>query len=224
MKELYLIPRLTYEGLLRSKQHNVATHGNESSRKSLADSSENSISSKDEGKVRIHLDSIEPPKTEKKTTKAVFKTLIPPLIKKRRENMIPLRLNETGNNNDNKSPSLADIAPAYFTESRLPYVNSVLRYMQKSNNIQWDEEGNLYSPFKGFNILDIVKGFTGKDKVNDEYLQDFKHLMKIVNMPASMIKNKSLVRQLHDAPKIKRGAGKSYPRKVSHQDMAWVPY
>ena len=114
----------------------------------------------------------------------------------------------------------------YFTESKSSYVNSVLHYLQKSNNIQRDEDGNLNSPFNEFNILEMIKDFVGKDKVSNDNLQDYKYLIRTANIPVWMIKNKSLINQLQDVYKIKKGAGKlcSQKRKDSYPNMTWVPY
>ena len=163
--------------------------------------------------------------------KGTFKTAISPTMSgaERRSawrDRIPLRVTKVQSISASRKPPLTDIIPIYFTEPKFPYVNSVLHYLQKSDNIQWDEEWDLYSPLNRYNILDIVQSFLGRKKVEKEQLQDYEYIIRTAGIPYWLIKNKLLVNQLRNTSGIKKGAGKRHGKgdRNSSRNISWLPY
>ena len=222
MKELYLIPKLTYERLSDGSIVEASiskNHEEEEEDEEEEDEEQELPYSMSDKKVKIPLKPVKFGKKRNNIAKSMLKTVIPPLIQREE---IPLRVTERRSMMINKKPPLTDIIPLHFTETKIPYVNSVLQYLQKSSNIQWDDHGELYSPLNGYNILHIIKSFLDKNKVEKEIIEDYDYLIKLAGIPHWLIRNKSLVKQLQKTFGIKKGAGGLSKRKLGNSQ--WIPY
>ena len=158
MKESYLIPKITYERLLKEA-------------------------------------TVQTPKM------TIAKTTIPPTPQE--EPNIPLNIQELPTQKKNNNPSLYHLPSLAFTQSKSPYAYEILEYLKQSDQIQWDEEGNLFPPFDGLNVADFVRLLNdGRRYARDENSAKYELLIKMLNLPPSFIKNVKLRERMTGGARI----------------------
>ena len=168
MKEFILIPKNMFEML--SKKNNNITHTN----------------------TKINN------KRKKENLTRVWKTHLPPPSIPLNQTHIPDQNRIDINNRDNKNnkpphTSLTDRLILHFhNSSKLSSVKLLLNYFK---NII-DEDSNIISPPNThMNFIDIANTFLNiKQRVDEEDLDIYKHLINSLNIPKSLIKNKNILK------------------------------
>ena len=173
MKESYLIPKITYERLLKGT-------------------------------------------TAQTSDTTMAKTTIPPTLTE--ESIIPLNIQELPTQKKkNHNPALYHLPLLTLAQSKAPYAYEILEYLKQSDQIQWDDEGNLFPPFDGLNVVDFIKILNdGRRYARDENSAKYELLIKMLNLPPSFIRNTKLREQMSGGGsrlppqwKIKKGVRRS---------------
>ena len=68
----------------------------------------------------------------------------------------------------------------------------ILKHIENSGNIKWDEFGDIYNPLNNYNIIDFIKDITSNDAIADIKIADYKLLVLLGNVPLHYIKNERL--------------------------------
>ena len=194
MRELFLLPKSTYERL---------------------------ISNRKERKKSEHI--LQPFRNvESNTSKQGFTTVIPPgQVKEKKVGLKSVGWSLKKSDEKKKdqfdgenNPTLNHLIPSIFSSVRIGYVKSLLNLLKNTNLIRWNAVGDLSSPIVGYNILDVIKDFDGNklpSNWNPKMSTDYSTLFKYMNIPPVMIRNKSI--RSHIDPTFKRGSGK---RRMVH--------
>lgn len=220
MKELYLIPKLTYERLMGScSAANGKSSGGGNPPSSTLPRSPRAPETGSYVKVPLKINS----RGDRRDVTEQYKTHVkPPKMGGEGRNKDGISLNVTPSKSISKNhqPSLSHVIPIHFSETKFPYVNSVLEYLKTSGNVMWNEQGDLNAPLSGYNILSIIRDFSDRVKVDEATARDYKYVIDAAGIPNWLIRNKSLVYQLNSQPKIKKGGGRIGVRGSS----SWKPY
>ena len=142
-------------------------------------------------------------KRKKEDLTRVWKTHLPPPAS---AHSIPLNqthdtyhnrinlVNRNNNNRSNKPPHTS------FTDGLILHFNTAIKLSKAKLLLNYfkniiDEEGNIISPPNtDMNFIDIANTFFNvKQKVNEEDLDIYKHLINTLSIPQSLIKNKTIL-------------------------------
>ena len=126
-----------------------------------------------------------------------------------------------------RQPSLLDKVGIFIKPSVQEYAKSMLDYLKsRSDTVSWDEYGNLLSPIRGLNILEIIRalGVQGS-KISELDKQKLKIFLASISLPASYIRNTlfkklslggTIITTIHPTP-LKRC-------KKENKKYKWHPY
>ena len=91
-------------------------------------------------------------------------------------------------------PSLGELIPYKINnKGKIGPAKTLLKHFEKNDNLQWSQEGDLYQPITGINILDIIYDITSnKTQFSDKEIAIIKHILLITNTPISFIINKRI--------------------------------
>ena len=92
------------------------------------------------------------------------------------------------------------------------YAHLMLSFLRKHPLIRWDSSGNMLSPIRDVNIVDIIRYWLNRNNNFDSSkIPDLRMLVKLVNLPPSFVKNPKAKAQL-----FKGG--------VKKKNIRWDPY
>ena len=209
MKVLYLIPKHHYEVMNNGSSH---VKGN------IVDADDTIMTNmRNEDKV---------PKSEEKW---VTRMLPPPI-----QNTIALKAVKTPDK-IMKNPSLYDHLSLKVGTHEIGRARLILKHIEKSDKILWNDEGDIYVPINNYNIIDIIHDFIYQRDIKDpKKLDDYKYFITVANLPVHLIKNKhvldfltrdsGLMTSVKKSPKKKRGAGIFKKKKKVHMLSKWKVY
>ena len=90
------------------------------------------------------------------------------------------------------------------------YANLMLPLLRKHPLIRWDSSGNMLSPIRGVNIVDIIRYWLNRNNnIDSNKIPDLRMMVKLIDLPPSFIKN----------PKAKAQLFKGGKKKIK-----WDPY
>ena len=197
MKEFYLVPKHLYDAMKSTTT--VKKKGSDIIKGRIPNSSTTNI------KRRI-------PKIGEQ-----WQTKIPPP---------PLRnqitLNSIKGTDTNDKPNIYTHLSLRMSGKELQRATLILKHFDKSNDMKWDEYGDLYSPINGYNIIDIIHDLIYHEKIsNIDKLNDFKYIITSSALPIHYIKNKFIKEHLSEQVNIKTGG--SIPKKKA-KVCTWTCY
>lgn len=167
MKELYLIPKHTYEYM--NKNTGVVKKEN----------------TKEEEEMKLVS------KVKNKSVKK-WKTNIPPKINKR----VPLKtLKYTIKKNQRQEkPNLSEVLKLHFLNDskQISQAQYILKYFMNNSDIIWDHNGDLFSPYNNYNIIDIIKHILSKKRITGTQLNVYKYLITTSGIPIWAVTNENL--------------------------------
>ena len=141
-------------------------------------------------------------------------TLPPPSLQNSSPPAVPLRVIRTPENiSDNKNPSLNEILPVTFKGDDISRAKLLLKHFEKTGNITWDSNGDLFTPFNKGNIIDIINVFnSGRTKFTKAQILLYRYIVSATSLPLWMIKNseiKKLIssKDIVNPVKKRKGAG-----------------
>lgn len=179
MKELYLIPKLVYERVMKSHK----------------DVTDSEISSSNIGGYNKMVE-----------LKTILTNKPPPAIvpqfnnneSLKKKNTVTLKtLKKVGEKKNNKNPPLSNLINIIFPNTTRTYALSLLKYFEKSDNMKWDNNGDLFHPLNKYNILEFITNLAQKNKkIDAQYIDDYKYLISDINLPYWLIRNVALKKQL----------------------------
>ena len=126
-----------------------------------------------------------------------------------------------------QQPSLLDKVGIFISLSRQEYARSMLEYLKsKSDIVSWDEYGNLLSPIKGLNILEIIRVLgTQGSKISTSDKQKVKIFLDSISLPSSYIKNTSFKKLSLGGTIITTMQPTSLKHcKKKNKKCKWIPY
>ena len=128
--------------------------------------------------------------------------------RRRRQRLIPLSpLPGAYPTIPSRSPSSPDLLPQVYSRTSSSVgrdtMKMLLQYFENKSNIQWNSDGNLISPFTGFNIIDILQDLTLSkvDRVKDK-APYYRLLLDMAGVPKGVIKSAKLRNALYGNPSI----------------------
>lgn len=106
-----------------------------------------------------------------------------------------------------KNPNLELIINLYVKQNSKDYVRSMLQFLEKS--VQWDENGDVMTPFTNINIVDLLNKFSyNAGKLEANLLPNVKLLLQVTAMPLEYIRNRSIRTQLMTSSQEGGGGGR----------------
>ncbi len=178
MKEYYLVPASIAEKYIKESKvtrESETDNNNKMHKPQISNSHTNTIR-------KIVKPKRVATKNERPKTKHVRKTRIPPLVKQ----VLPSpTLPSTS-----KNPNLDTLINLRVKVSHRPFAYNIINSLINSDHVRWNYEGNLYNPFTGLNIIDIINKLTTK---NAAFLVQERELIKlffnITGLSTSVIHN-----------------------------------
>ena len=90
------------------------------------------------------------------------------------------------------------------------YADLMLAFLRKHPLVRWDSSGNMLSPIRNVNIVDIIRYWLNRNNNFDSNkISDLRMMVKLIDLPPSFIKN----------PKAKAQLFKGGKKKIK-----WDPY
>ena len=126
----------------------------------------------------------------KSGSKGEWKTSIPPTLQKSSPSRVPLRVLKTVENKEIRNPSLYDILPMTFKGDEISRAKIMLKYLEKTGNVSWDSNGDLYAPVNDGNIIDIIKDFNSQTtQFTNREISLYRYIITATDLPIWMIEN-----------------------------------
>ena len=135
--------------------------------------------------------------TKSKNNREWKTSIPPPSVQNPSTPHIPLRVVKTLENKENRNPSLYELLPMTIKTDEISHAKIILKYFEKTNNISWDNTGDLYAPVNEGNIIDIINDFnSGKTKFTDHKIELYKYIITTTGLPLWMIKNPTIKKMI----------------------------
>ena len=212
MKELYLVPKHIYEVMNNGNSIIKNTDGNNNS--TIGEDTE-----MDHNQNKV----ITPKPGEKWRTR-----ILPPPVQNK------IRLNEIAVPEKNiKTPPLYEHLNLRISNNEIGRARIILKHIEKSNKIFWDDYGDIYTPLNNYNIINIIYDFIYQVDIRDpKKLGDYRYIITITDIPLHMIKNKHILDFIRmngrvNSPRKKKkkvGAGGVFLKKKSSGISNWKIY
>lgn len=238
MKEFYLIPKTVYERQNMIQNRNVG--GIEDVQAPMKSMKKKEITKRKE--VRVPLTStvsstqphVQP--TEKSGKKrrelqvplSSFVTSIPPPItkmiktkkKKNKKVSVVLKTLDRHIEYNKPNPSLSHLIDLSFPVTSRNNALALLKVFERIPTMEWKENGDLIYPLNDYNIIDIIRTMVNtKTKVDTAYLDDYRYLVSVLNIPVELIRNNSIKQYISD-----KTVPPSNRKKGGYTKVSWLAY
>jgi len=115
-------------------------------------------------------------------------------------------------------PALDETIKILLRPTEHEYADGILSYLRKHPLIRWDSSGNMMSPIRDVNIIDIIRYWVNTNANFDaSKIPDLRMMIKLVDLPKSYIRNPKARARLF------KGGGHP-PSKVKPGKIRWEPY
>ena len=84
--------------------------------------------------------------------------------------------------------SLEDTVKILLNPKDYQYAEGILSFLRKHPLIRWDKSGNMLSPIRDVNIIDIIRYWVNRNAIFDpDKISDLRMMVKLVDIPDSFI-------------------------------------
>ena len=192
MKELYLIPKHQFE-LMKSKSSSSSKSSTNSTTNSITTSTNGTNPTTDSNKTKIVRPSkITRPKFNNRNKPKIPKIgqewgtrVLPPIL----QNSIPLKGISFNHDQNKKNPNIQAQLSMKFYGTHLSHARVLLNHLEKSGLVDWDEYGDIFKPFNGYNVIDFIEDVISTWKIDISKLEDYWMIINSTNLPLHFIKN-----------------------------------
>ena len=163
-----------------------------------------------------------------------WQTIIPPPTPPRP----PLKIQNMNNNNSNNNihkkkinPNIYNMLNLKIIGKEMPRAKLILKHFENSEDVRWNEHGDLYSPINAYNVVDIIHDLVykvGTDKIGSQKLDDMKYIVNASSLPLHYIKNTNFLKYVTGQEEEVRKGGStvenSKKKKKKNPPCPWECY
>ena len=107
----------------------------------------------------------------------------------------------------------------------------ILKHFENSEDVRWNEDGDLYSPINAYNIVDIIRDLvykTANPKMSLQKLADVKYIVNVSSLPLHYINNTIFLNYMNgeEEEEVRKGGStvENKMKKKKNPLCSWVCY
>ena len=103
----------------------------------------------------------------------------------------------------------------------------ILKHFENSEDVRWNEDGDLYSPINAYNIVDIIHDLVYKTttpKMSDEKLADVKNIVNVSSLPLHYINNTIFLNYMNGEEEEVRKGGSTVENRMKKKKNPLCPW
>ena len=132
-------------------------------------------------------------------------------------------------NHIRKNPNILQELSTELQGKNLIRGKLLLKYIENSGQLEWDELGDIYRPMSGYNIIQFISNIVNGTSLDDDQMDPYKLLILSSNIPFHHIKNQKLRNYTMNVKKPKKKksgrhhVGSGAP-SINKNALSWMSY